>query len=89
MGVKLGEKALDGDFTQGEHEGLVAVIATAEVAVAKGVGHGDLGRFFAIAEDAEFGTAAQHLAPPNQAGLPAPKGGAVIVHHLLGGNDVG
>jgi hypothetical protein len=82
VGVKLREIFLDGHDAGSKGEGLVPVIAGAKVALAKGFGHGDLGQLFAVAEDAEFGFAAQHLAPANQARLAAFGAEPVIVQNF-------
>ena len=85
MGVKLGKILLDVDHAEGEHPGLVAVVARAPVAFAEGAGDGHLGDFLAVAKDAEFGFSAQHFAPPNQRHLPRLVGGAVIFDDFIGG----
>jgi hypothetical protein len=59
VGVELGKKSLDVDYAEGEHPGLVAVVAGAPIAFLEGARDGKLGDFFAIAEDAKFGFAAE------------------------------
>ena len=78
MRVKLREELLKREQVQGEHPGLVAVIARAPVAFLKSMGDGELGQFLAVAEDAELGFAGQHLAPADDGRLARAVSQAVI-----------
>ncbi len=78
VGVELRKELLRGHPPQGEHQGLVAVIAGAEVARAEGVGQGHLGHFLAVAEDAELGLAGEDLLAGDDAEEAAEPGGAVV-----------
>ncbi|MCU0320707.1 MAG: hypothetical protein MUE88_11640 [Flavobacteriales bacterium] len=99
VGVELREPLLHGELADGEHEGHVAVIATAPIAIAELLGHGHLGQFLAIAEDAELGFAGEHFLATQQTGLAALGHNAVVAedlladllqrHHLLGGVALG
>ena len=55
----------------GEHKGLVAVIAGAEIAWVEESRQGELGNLFAVAENAKFRFAAEHFTATDQADLPA------------------
>ena len=98
VGVELGEPLLHGELADGEHEGHVAVVAAAPVAMAELLGQGHLGQLLAITEDAELGLAGQHLLAAQQAGLPAHVHQFIIAqdlrahllqgHALLGGGSV-
>jgi hypothetical protein len=83
VGVQLREPLLHGELADGEHEGHVAVVATAPIAIAELFGHGHLGQFLAIAEDAELGFAGKHLLATQQAGFAAFVHDAVIAEYLL------
>ena len=83
VGVELGEELLHGEQAEGHHEGLVTVVAGAEVAGAEGPRQGDLGDLLAVAEDAELGLAGEHLPPADQARLPALESDAVVAEDAL------
>src|SRR5262245_10653960 len=83
LGVELREVLRERGRADGEHEGLVAVVAAAPVTLAEGPGHGQLRHFLAVAEDAELGLARQHLAAADEADLPAAEGDAVVVDDAL------
>lgn len=63
VGIELREPLLHGEFTDRQHEGHVAVITTAPIALAELFGHAHLGQFLAIAEDPELGFSGQYLFP--------------------------
>ncbi len=76
--VKLGKKFLDAHHTQHEHPGLIAIIAGAPVAFLKRAPNRKVGKFLAVAKDAELGLAAQHFAPTDEACLPRLIGETII-----------
>jgi hypothetical protein len=83
MGVELREPLLHGELADGEHEGHVAVVAAAPVAVAELLGHGHLGQFLTVAEDAELGLACKHFLAAQQARLATLVYDAVVAEDLL------
>src|SRR5688572_33124779 len=85
MGIKLGKILLQSQFAGGKHKGLVAVISGTEIAGLEIFSHGQLGNFFAIAENTELGFAHKHFFAAGKAGLPAFAGNAVIVKNLFFG----
>ena len=76
--LAVGEILLPGKLANGGHKGLVAVVAGPEVAVLKGAGHGQLGHFLAIAEDAKLGFAHEYFLAASQRSVAAFPGQAVI-----------
>ena len=83
MRVKLGKKFLDAHHTQHEHPGLIAIITGAPVAFLKSTPNREVGKFFAVAKDAELGLAAQYFAPTNQTCLPRLIGETIIFEYLF------
>ncbi len=83
VGVELGEEALEGRHAGGEHEGLVAVVAGAEVPRAKGLGHRQLGHLLAVAEDAELGLAGEHFLASDERRLAALVAESVVAENLF------
>ncbi|SRR5260221_6233145 len=83
MGIELGEVFVEGGRADGEHEGLVAVVAGPPVAAAEGAGHGQLRHLLAVAEDAELGLAGQHFLAADEAHLPAAEGNPVVLENAL------
>ena len=79
VGVELREELLRGDQPQGQHQRLVPVIARPEIAGAEGAGQGDLRRFLAVAEDAEFGFPRKDLLAGDDAEETAEPRGAVVL----------
>ena len=65
VAVELGEELPEVDDAEGEHPGLVAVIARAPVALLEGAREGELRHFLAVAEYAELGFARQHFLAPD------------------------
>jgi hypothetical protein len=63
MGIELREPLLHGEFADREHEGHVAVVPAAPIALAELFGHAHLRQFLAIAEDAELGFSGQYFLP--------------------------
>lgn len=86
VGVQLGEELVDGAHAEREDQGLVAVVAGADVPRREEPGQGHLRHFLAIAEDAELRLAAHHLAPSDQAGLAALVRQPVVADDVLGGD---
>jgi hypothetical protein len=83
VGVQLGKELLNRGEAGGEHKGLVAVISRPEISGLEELGHGHLGHFLAIAENAEFGLACQDLFPAQEAGFPADAYVVIIKEHLI------
>jgi hypothetical protein len=86
VGVELGEELLDRQQPQGQHERLIAIVARANVTLAKGPGHRDLRDFLAGAEDSELRLSRKDFLTPFQTGLPAPKRDPVVLNDTLAGD---
>jgi len=84
MGVEFGKEFFDRHQIQSQHQRLVPVIAGPEIALPERVGHGKLGRFLAVAENAELGLSRKHLATTKNAELPAPDPDAVVAQYGVG-----
>ena len=83
MRIQLREKFLNGVNAGSKHEGLVAVIAGAPIAILEHARHRDLRQLLAIAENAEFRLARQHLAATQHAREPALVADAVIAQDFF------
>ncbi len=59
--IQLGKKLLYRKQSGSHHKGLIAVVSTAPIAWFENLGHGYLGHFFTVAENAEFGLTGEHL----------------------------
>ena len=79
IGIHLREVLLDGQQACGHHQGLIAVVSTAEIAGLELAGKRELGDLLAVSEDAEFGLARQDFLSPEKRGFPADAGELVIV----------
>ena len=64
MAVELGEEAAEVHDPEGEHPGLVPVIARSPVAFLEGSRERQLGDLLAVAEYSEFGLSGKHLSAP-------------------------
>jgi hypothetical protein len=87
--VMLGEELLERKQAEGEHEGLIAVVAGAEVSLFEGVSHGDLCDFLPVAEDAEFGFAGKDVLARENAGQAAAVRDAVVLQGYVTAEDGG
>src|SRR5438105_3532343 len=83
IGIELGEQLVERPHPRCEDERLIAVVTGAPVALAKRARHGQLGDFFAVAENPEFGLAGEDLFASDQAGLPAAEGDAIVLDDAL------
>jgi hypothetical protein len=71
MGIKLSKESFQTHHARCEHKGLIAVIPGAYVPSPEGFGHGQLGQFFAISKNPEFGFACQNFFASKQTGVTA------------------
>ena len=83
IGVELGKKLTNGGCTNGESEGLIAVVPAVMIPRFEEFRHGDLGYFLTVSEYPELGLAREHFFPAQEAGFPAFTGSAVVFQHLL------
>ena len=83
IGIELREKFIERRGAEGEEERLIAIVAAAPIACAKGPRQRELRDFFAVAEDAELRFSGEHFFPSDQAGLTAAKGDAIVVDDAL------
>jgi len=82
--VKLGKKFLDARGPEGEHPGLVTIVAGAPVAFVEDARHGKLGDFLAVAKNTELGLAGEHFAAADQGGLAGLVGQAIVFDNFFG-----
>ena len=83
IGVELGKKLTNGGRTNGESEGLIAVVPAVMIPRFEEFRHGDLGYFLTVSKDPELGLAREHFFPAQQTGFPAFAGSAVVFQDLL------
>ena len=79
MSVKLGEKLLQGEQFQCEHQRLVPIVTGAEIPFPEGVGQRHLGNLLAVAEYSELGFPGKDLLAAGDAGQPASECNPIIV----------
>src|SRR5215212_6818505 len=77
--IELPEEFVERGDAEGEHQGLVAVVAGAPVALAECARPCELRDFLAVAENAELRLAGEHFLAADEAGLPAAHGDAIVV----------
>ena len=75
------EELFGGQEIEGKHEGLIAIVAGAEVALPKGVRQSQLRDLFAFAEDSELCPPGEDLAPSKDAALAATVCDPIIAAH--------
>ena len=83
VGIQLGKELLNVGKFKGEHERLVAVVATSKIARFEGLCKCDLSDFFAISENTEFGFPGKHFLAAKKTGFAAFAGNLVIMKNCL------
>ena len=81
--IELREPLLHGELPDGEHEGHVAVVAAAPIAIAELLGHAHLRQLLAIAEDPELGFAAKDLLAADERRLAAQHAELIVAQDFL------
>jgi len=79
----LGKELVKRVLTNGEHEGLITVVAGAKITRLERPGHSNLCQLFAITKNAELRLAAQHFAAADQAGLAAAVRQTIIGENII------
>jgi hypothetical protein len=84
IGVQGSKKLLRRQGPNRQHERLVAVVAAAEVSVAKNPRPGQLSELFAVAKNAEFGLAGKDFLAAKQRAFAAQDSEAVVAQEFGG-----